>query len=142
MDSEVETVKPMKQCNHAGCRALVPYTERYCTKHKQALNKYRYHKRMYNSDESKYQQFYKSTAWRRLSRRFLENNPVCVRCYEQGIIRKANVVDHIEEVKDNWSRRLDESNMQPLCYRCHNRKTKVAKEKREQKGTTGGISNK
>ncbi len=124
---------PMKQCNHAGCRMLVPFTERYCVKHKQALNRYRYHKRMYNSDESKYQQFYKSTAWRRLSRRFLENNPVCVKCYEDGVIRKANVVDHVQEVKDNWSRRLDESNLQALCNYHHNKKTRNERKKREQK---------
>ncbi|MDN7145346.1 HNH endonuclease [Liquorilactobacillus mali] len=124
---------PMKQCNHAGCRTLVPFNERYCVKHKQALNKYRYNKRMYNSDESKYQQFYKSTAWRRLSRRFLENNPICVKCYEDGVIRKADVVDHVQEVKDNWSRRLDESNLQALCNSHHNTKTRNERKKREQK---------
>ncbi|EJF00900.1 HNH endonuclease [Liquorilactobacillus mali] len=122
---------PMKQCNHAGCRTLVPFNERYCVKHKQELNKYRYNKRMYNSNESKYQQFYKSTAWRRLSRRFLENNPICVKCYEDGVIRKADVVDHVQEVKDNWSRRLDESNLQALCNSHHNTKTRNERKKRE-----------
>ncbi|KLD61029.1 hypothetical protein WP50_05580 [Lactiplantibacillus plantarum] len=68
--------KPMKQCEHPGCRTLVAYDTRYCEKHRKATNKWRYHKRMYDSDESKYQQFYKSSAWRKLSRRFLESNPI------------------------------------------------------------------
>lgn len=124
--------KPMKQCEHPGCRTLVAYDTRYCEKHRKITNKWRYHKRMYDSDESKYQQFYKSSAWRKLSRRFLESNPVCVQCYQDGVIRKADVVDHVIEIKDDWSRRLDESNLQPLCYRHHNRKTRLAREQREQ----------
>ncbi|MGY5273851.1 HNH endonuclease [Lactiplantibacillus plantarum] len=123
--------KPMKQCNHAGCRTLVPYDERYCEKHQHKANAETYHKRMYDSDESKYQQFYKTAAWRRLSRRFLELNPVCIKCYEDGLIRKADVVDHVIEIKDDWSRRLDESNLQPLCYRHHNRKTGLVREQRK-----------
>ncbi|VDH11635.1 Prophage Lp3 protein 12 [Lactiplantibacillus plantarum] len=87
---------------------------------------------MYDSDESRYQQFYKSSAWRKLSRRFLESNPVCVQCYQDGVIRKADVVDHVIEIKDDWSRRLDESNLQPLCYRHHNRKTGLVREQRKQ----------
>lgn len=47
--------KPMKQCEHPGCRTLVAYDTRYCEKHHKATNKWRYHKRMYDSDESKYQ---------------------------------------------------------------------------------------
>lgn len=121
---------PMKQCNHAGCRTLVPFNQTYCERHRKALNKYRYHKRVYDSDESKYQQFYKTAAWRRLSRRFLERNPVCIKCYEDGVIRKADVVDHVVEIKDDWNRRLDESNLQPLCNHHHYIKTKQAKAKR------------
>ncbi|WP_057745739.1 HNH endonuclease [Liquorilactobacillus capillatus] len=126
-------MKPVKQCNHAGCRELVPFNERYCSKHKQTYNKQVYYTRTYDSNESKMQQFYHSAAWRRLSRRFLENNPVCVKCYEDGVIRKADVVDHVQEVKDNWSRRLDESNLQALCNVHHNAKTRNERKKREQK---------
>lgn len=132
----------MKQCSHAGCRNLIPFNERYCTKHKLQGSKEKYRRRMYDSDESKYQRFYKSNAWRKLSHRVLQNNPVCRSCYEQGIIRKADVVDHIVEVKDNWARRLDESNLQPLCYACHNRKTRIAKEKRQCKINKAATSDK
>lgn len=124
--------KPLKQCEHPGCRTLVSYDVRYCEKHQHKANVETYHKRMYDSDESKYQKFYRLTAWRKLSRRFLENNPICVKCYQNGVIRKADVVDHVIEIRDDWSRRLDESNLQPLCYRHHNRKTGLVRKKREQ----------
>lgn len=124
-------MKPMKQCNHAGCNVLVAYDQRYCDKHQHAINKYRYHKRQYASDESKYQQFYKSRAWRKLSHKWLASNPICVECYRQGIIRPAQIVDHITELKDDYSRRLDTTNLQSLCRACHNRKTADEKHKRE-----------
>ncbi|MCT3575464.1 HNH endonuclease signature motif containing protein [Levilactobacillus brevis] len=127
--------KPMKQCNHAGCRQLVPYDVRYCDKHQHKANAETYHKRMYGEHEGRYQQFYKSSQWRKLSRRFLENNPICVQCYQDGVIRKADVVDHIVELRDDWSRRLDESNLQPLCYRHHNQKTKQARETRSKEAS-------
>ena len=123
-------MKPLKQCNHAGCNALIPYDQRYCSKHQREINKYRYHKRQYASNESKYQQFYKSTAWRKLSRHWLEKNPICVKCYKQGIIRPAQIVDHITEIKDDWSKRLDASNLQSLCRVCHNHKTAIERRKR------------
>lgn len=125
--------KPMKQCNHAGCRQLVPYDVRYCDKHQHTTNAETYHKRMYGEHEGRYQHFYKSSQWRKLSRRFLENNPICVQCYQEGVIRKADVVDHVVELRDDWSRRLDESNLQPLCYRHHNIKSRKVREQREKK---------
>jgi 5-methylcytosine-specific restriction endonuclease McrA len=88
---------------------------------------------MYQSDESKRVQFYQSTAWRKLSRRWLTSNPICQSCWQQGIIRKADVVDHIIELKDDWSRRLDETNLQSLCYKCHIEKTNKERAKRKNK---------
>ncbi|PTM21078.1 endonuclease [Lactobacillus sp. PFC-70] len=123
--------KPMKFCNHAGCCQLVPYDVRYCPKHKHKANAETYHRRTYGEHEGRYQRFYRSSAWHKLSRRFLENNPVYIKCYEDGVIRKADVVDHVIELRDDWSRRLDESNLQPLCYRHHNQKTILAREQRE-----------
>jgi len=55
-----------------------------------------------------------------------------VQCYQDGVIRKADVVDHIVELRDDWSRRLDESNLRSLCHRHHQRKTRLAREAREQ----------
>lgn len=148
-------MKPKKLCSAAGCYERVPLGTTYCKRHEKAVeaykkrlkdkgarlhqtakerhqaNKKRYQKRMYGSKESKAQQFYRSTAWKKLSRRMMEKNPVCVECLKQGIIKKADVIDHIVPIRQDWSRRLDESNLQSLCYRHHNQKTKAEKAARE-----------
>ncbi|MDA5388780.1 endonuclease [Loigolactobacillus backii] len=119
---------PKHYCFHAGCRTLVDYSVKYCSKHKHEYNKQVYHDRMEN--EGKYQQFYKTTAWKKLSKSFREVNPVCVKCYERGVIRKVEIVDHITPIRDDWSKRLDWHNLQSLCLNCHNIKTKVETESR------------
>jgi 5-methylcytosine-specific restriction endonuclease McrA len=48
-------------------------------------------------------------------------------------MRKGDVVDHIIELRDDFSKRLDVNNLQTLCYSCHNKKTKIEKAKREKR---------
>ncbi|MGX4764243.1 HNH endonuclease [Holzapfeliella sp. JNUCC 72] len=50
---------------------------------------------------------------------------MCRKCFADGIIRKADVVDHIIPLKVDWNRRLDPTNWQPLCHTCHNIKTRA-----------------
>lgn len=63
--------------------------------------------------------FYHSRAWKELSKRILlKANAIgqgCAVCH--GL---ATEVHHIEEVKDCPEKRLDESNLIPLCTKCHN----------------------
>ncbi|UCN18389.1 HNH endonuclease [Limosilactobacillus reuteri] len=59
-------------------------------------------------------------------------HPLCVNCEAHGIYRKGDLVDHIIELRDDWSKRLDTDNLQTLCYACHNRKTRQAKHRRQQ----------
>lgn len=66
--------------------------------------------------------------WRRLRMWFLRRNPVCVRCRLLGLVTPATEVDHITPIRDGGER-LDQSNLQALCKRCHSRKTR-----REQMG--------
>lgn len=64
---------------------------------------------------------YHSQAWRKTSKRFLMANPLCRHCEDKGRVTAAKVTDHITRVKDGvdfW----DESNYQPLCEVCHNKK--------------------
>lgn len=136
--------KPMHLCNHAGCMTLIPYDQRYCSKHeyhkpidqaddkeRHKINKAVYHRRMNSKHEGKYQHFYRSTAWKKLSHHWLMMHPLCVACEARGIYRKADLVDHIVELRDDWSKRLDPDNLQALCYSCHNKKTWREKHKRE-----------
>lgn len=61
--------------------------------------------------------------WRELREAVLAAEPNCRECARRGIERPAKMVDHIETVRDAPERRLDPSNLQPLCWACHQKKT-------------------
>ena len=139
-------MKPRHLCNHPGCMTLIPYDQRYCEKHeyrkpidqtdskeRHRINKATYRRRITSKHEGKYQRFYRSAAWKKLSHHWLMMHPLCVACEARGIYRKGDLVDHITELRDDWSKRLDPSNLQTLCYACHNRKTWKEKHKRTAK---------
>ena len=73
-------------CKHPGCAALIPYGQMYCEEHKPLHTKDRAH-----AAERGY-----GAKWQRERRKFLESNPFCVKCYEEGHITMATVVDHIK----------------------------------------------
>ena len=73
-------------CKHPGCAALIPYGQMYCDEHKK-LHK---NDRAYASERGY------GSKWQRERRKFLESNPFCVKCYEEGHITMATVVDHIK----------------------------------------------
>lgn len=122
-------MKPKKKCNHAGCNNLVSFDVSYCTKHEQVNRKQKYQDRFSKSNEE-FQKFYKTKRWERTSKQFRLKNPICVECLANGIVRKADVVDHIVELKDDWSKRLDWDNLQSLCHEHHNIKTAKARQNR------------
>ena len=73
-----------------------------------------------NSDDA----FYGSSRWRKLRKWMLSNEPLCRECKKKGDRKEATVLDHIHPVRlggDVW----DESNLQPLCKSCHNRKSSL-----------------
>lgn len=124
-------MKPMKQCNHPVCRILIPFDEQYCAQH---THMKREKHKTYNAarvrEEPHIQSFYNSTRWRRLSKQVkLRDDYMCQECLRNGSYTTADVTDHIIEVKDDWERRWDVSNMESLCHECHNRKT-LAESKR------------
>ncbi|MGY3750999.1 HNH endonuclease [Vagococcus acidifermentans] len=124
-------MKPLKQCNKAGCRNLVPYNERFCEKHfinaKTENDLYENRKKI----GGKYFKFYHGRKWKKLSKLYRLNNPICVHCERRNIIRKVDVVDHKIPIKsqEGWKKRYDENNLQSLCHSCHN--TKTANDKKE-----------
>jgi 5-methylcytosine-specific restriction endonuclease McrA len=64
--------------------------------------------------------FYSSRAWRALRYRVLKARSArcecCGRTAKDGCVI---CVDHVEAVKKDWSRRLDETNLQVLCGDCN-----------------------
>lgn len=107
--------KPKRPCNRVGCRNLT--TQRFCEEHRQQdqrdRDRYRgsAHERGYDS------------RWRRASKRFLRENPLCVRCDTNGFVRASEVTDHIVPHKGDMELFWDRDNWQALCKRCHDIKT-------------------
>ena len=61
--------------------------------------------------------------WQRARKSFLIRNPLCASCKEQGHITEATVVDHVVPHKGDYERMWDQNSWQPLCKRCHDRKS-------------------
>ncbi|AEV94893.1 HNH endonuclease [Pediococcus claussenii] len=122
-----------KFCNHAGCRALVALNVKYCEKHQKQANSDTYHHRRYEQGRDQFEAFYRTSAWKKMSRQMLIRSPICKLCYQEGVIRKADIVDHITPIREDWSRRLDWDNMQTLCIYHHNQKTNIENQRRIKK---------
>ena len=100
-------------CRHPGCAALVEPGTKYCEKHKSL------HPEDIRSAGSRGY----GRAWQKASRQFLAAHPLCVKCQEEGRYRKATVVDHIIPHRGDEKLFWDRDNWQPLCKKCHDRKT-------------------
>ena len=76
---------------------------------------------------------YGTARWRKLSERKRRMSPLCESCKAKGIIRPADMVDHIHEIADGGAP-FDIANTQPLCNSCHGEKTNKARKERLRNG--------
>lgn len=114
----------LKQC--AKCSKLIPYGRRYCddckiiAESEEQDRKKKRNKRYNQSRDSKYIKFYKSEDWKILSRKRLQADKY--KCRMCG--KLAEETDHIIPIQteEGWNKRLDFSNTQALCVKCHNKK--------------------
>ena len=124
--------RPLRPCRKMNCTALTRDEMGYCDKHKveylEILKKQkverdkRYDENVRKTRDKKYHEFYKSDEWERVKKAILvRDKGLCQWCYKQGKLKSADVVHHIVELKQDWSRRLDPSNLVSLCHECHNR---------------------
>ena len=67
--------------------------------------------------------------WQKAREKFLFEHPLCVYCDRLGIVKVAEVVDHIIPHKGDMELFWDKKNWQPLCKYCHD--SVKAKEERE-----------
>jgi len=61
--------------------------------------------------------------WRKVSQQYLRKFPLCRACEDAGRITAATEVDHIRPHDGDQALFWAEDNWQPLCKRCHSRKT-------------------
>lgn len=74
--------------------------------------------------------------WQRLRILFLNDNPLCKFCLQQGAVTQATVVDHKKPHKGSAVLFWDQGNWQPLCQPHHD-SAKQAEERRGYSGAHG-----
>lgn len=104
-------------CLTAACRELVRGSDRRCPTHERAR-----HAQDRAERGSAHERGYGS-RWQKTRALFLQANPLCVQCEGYGVLAPADVVDHVTPHRGDDALFWDEENWQPLCAKCHNRKT-------------------
>jgi 5-methylcytosine-specific restriction protein A len=119
--------KSQKPCRKIGCPNLT--REGYCDEHKQ--EKQQKDKEYNQNRDPIHVSFYKSKEWREVRKQaIIRDSGLCVMCYAKGIFQEFDAVDHIIEMKDDFSLRATLENLQCLCHACHNAKTFDERKKR------------
>ncbi len=81
-------------------------------------------KRVATEERKEAWRFYGSTRWKRMRVMVLNEQPLCVRCEEQGLTEPAMEVDHIIDRVERPDLAFERGNLQGLCKRCHSIKTR------------------
>lgn len=107
----------IKKCS--GCGRIYQYDSCHLCPECRGKNARNDDDRIYNRRvrDKQSDRFYHSAAWKKLSKVVLAR--AGYKCAECGGL--ATEVHHVIEIKDDWSRRLDVSNLVALCTSCHNR---------------------
>jgi|WetSurSiteA1Bulk_404760.scaffolds.fasta_scaffold03041_4 5-methylcytosine-specific restriction enzyme A len=108
---------PKHPCGYPGCAALIEAGNSRCEKHR--IQERRELDRQRGSATARGY----GSKWRKASKEFLSQHPLCTKCYAMGILRSATVVDHVVPHKGDFKLFWDRTNWQPLCKRCHDKKT-------------------
>lgn len=72
---------------------------------------------------SDHKNLYNLREWRRKSKQYRLNNPLCVHCERDGKVKASEVVDHIIDHKGDLESFWNIDNWQALCKKCHSKKT-------------------
>lgn len=106
--------RPSVPCKHPMCPKLVASgCGKYCEEHA-ALHK--------DDRENASKRGYGS-KWQKARKHYLMRHPFCTECEKAGKLTEATVVDHIIPHRGDQKLFWDESNWQPLCKSCHDKKT-------------------
>jgi|SaaInlV_200m_DNA_2_1039689.scaffolds.fasta_scaffold47574_3 5-methylcytosine-specific restriction enzyme A len=112
---------PGRQCKGAGarhgvCTQLVYGKAEYCEECEPEVKRLvrKYDKKRDQRPERK---FLGSAAWAKMRKIKLNANPLCERCFHEGIVKAATLVHH----RDHDELNNHFSNHESLCAACHNR---------------------
>jgi 5-methylcytosine-specific restriction enzyme A len=108
---------PKHPCGYPGCTDLVEAGNGRCERHR-VQERQDLDRRRGSAAARGY-----GSKWRAARKEFLRQNPLCAKCCALGILRAATVVDHVIPHKGDSKLFWLQSNWQPLCKRCHDRKT-------------------
>lgn len=110
----------IKKCSR--CGKLFQYNNKSLCPDCQASDDRKTSDRVYNQKfrDKRSDRFYHSAEWKRLSKIVLAK--AGYKCAECGGL--ATEVHHVVEIRNDWNRRLDVSNLIPLCTSCHNKQRK------------------
>lgn len=111
---------PKKICNFRGCHKIINYTETYCEDHKTESTQRHKTYDLFRRNK-KAAEFYHSDAWIKTREVVLNKfNHIDIYAYyiEHKIV-PSNIVHHIDELKDNWNKRLDLNNLIPVSDTSH-----------------------
>lgn len=104
------------------CGKIIKYSEQYCdTCNDSRKDYYKHYDNNYRDKKSA--AFYNSIEWEK-TRRFILGKYKDLDLYAYYIGKElvhADTVHHIEELKDNWDRRLDITNLFPLSSSNHSK---------------------
>lgn len=100
-------------CKHPGCPELVSSGTKYCERHKAM------HPEEVRSAAGRWYGY----AWRKASKQFLQANPLCEKCKQQGKYVRVMVVDHVVPHRDDEKLFWDRGHWQPFCKKHHDQKT-------------------
>ena len=106
----------LKQCARPGCTELIERGN-YCDRHK----RHRFDLRAIEQKSSSARGY--DRRWEKYSREYLIQHPWCAECLRRGEHTPAEVVDHIIPHKGDRALFWAVENHQPLCVKCHTRKT-------------------
>lgn len=117
------TVHALRPCQHPGCHKYAEPGKAYCAEHQALHDRLAKEARQQSEHKLSASQRGYTSAWRRVSRAYLDAHPFCAECLRHGIHTPATEVDHIKAWKGDRKLFWDENNWQALCHLCHTKKT-------------------
>jgi len=76
--------------------------------------------KVYDADRRKlaWRGWYNLAVWKRRRADQLAEEPLCARCYSQGIITEATVANHVKPHRGNWELFIN-GRLESACKPCH-----------------------